>query len=198
MEAIEDPRPRPAWLARQPLPAARLNLLTGAYASGEDPAVWLRRLAPMGVLALLLVLVAGGQWLHSGQKLRAEHRALREEIEQIYREAFPGARKLVDPRYQMEQRLERLRKRASQNATQGFLDRIGQLASVLAPEGGAVRLKALRYAPGDLELALSLPSYRALERLKKRLERHGSVKVASASLKEGRVHCQIRLKSGGD
>ncbi|HKJ88148.1 MAG TPA: type II secretion system protein GspL, partial [Gammaproteobacteria bacterium] len=40
LEVQEDGRGRSAWLARQPQPESGCNLLTGSYASREDPRVW--------------------------------------------------------------------------------------------------------------------------------------------------------------
>ncbi|MFA9462055.1 type II secretion system protein GspL [Thiohalorhabdus methylotrophus] len=199
LEVQEDGRKRSAWLARQPQPESGCNLLTGPYASREDPWVWARRLAPAAGLALGLLAVAGAQWTLEGRRIRAEHQRLESAIESTYRKAFPGAKNLVDPRYQMEQRLKRLQRNREEPSEQegSLLDRMAGFAEVVSGGSGQLRLKALVYTQGNLELEVSVADYEALERLQRQLSAKGAVEVEKAELKEGRVQARLRLREAG-
>ncbi|KPV40118.1 hypothetical protein AN478_08200 [Thiohalorhabdus denitrificans] len=198
LEIQEDSRARSAWLARQEQPRAGCNLLTGPYASREDPRVWGRRLAPAAGLALGLLVVAGIQWALEGQRISAEHARLEAAIEDTYREAFPDARNLVDPRYQMEQALERLRRRGQDTEeSDGFLERIARLAPRLTEAGEDAEVESLAYERGELTLEVSMADYEALERLQRRLGENGSVEVENAEMQDGRVNASLRLREEG-
>lgn len=194
LEIREDERSRAAWLAREPLPERGCNLLTGPFATGEDPWQWARRLAPAAAMAGLLLVILAAQWFLEGARIRAEHQRLEQAIEATYREAFPEARNLVDPRYQMEQRLERLRRvrEEGDEGRSGLLGRLQGVAPLLMGEGDT-RVQSLRLEGQSLTLEVSLPDYEALERLQKRLSRKRTVEVKGAELKEGRVHGRIRI-----
>ena len=194
LEVEEDSRPREAWLASQPLPGRDTNLLTGRYASREDPRVVARRFAPAGGLALALLAVWGVQWFLEGQRLRSEHQRLQTAIRETFREAFPEARNIVDPRFQMEQRLEQLRQ-AQGEASRGrdLLAALRRVAPALSGGGTAPRMKSLSFDGQDLVLEVSVPDYGTLERLQQRLSRHGGVEVEKAQLDEGRVASRSRL-----
>jgi len=197
LQVQEDSRTRSAWLVRQPLPESGCNLLTGPYASGQDPRIWLRRLAPAAGLAAGLLAVAGGQWVLQGQELRARHHNLSQAIDDTYREAFPEARNLVDPRYQMEQRLERLRgQETTSSEGGGLLGRLRTVAPALAA-GDNGKVRSLTYDQRGLLVEVSVADYEALEQLQERLAGAGEVSVENAELKEGRVHGRIRLREAG-
>jgi len=194
LEVQQDARERAAWLARQPLPAGGCNLLTGPYATGEDPRQWVRRLVPASAMLAALLVVGASQWFLEGTRIHAEHRDLEAAIESTYREAFPDARNLVDPRYQMEQRLQRLRSRQEESGGGGgLLARVDRVAPLLLA-GGDTRVQALRYDGDSLTVEISVPDYQALERLQKRLAASGGAEVENAELKQGRVHGRIRLQ----
>jgi general secretion pathway protein L len=193
LDVQEDDRPRFTWLTRQPLPERVCNLLTGPYASGEDPRQWARRLAPAAAMLGALVLVAGGQWALEGARIRAEHQRLQQAINDTYRQAFPQAKNLVDPRYQMEQRLERLRRRGKDVGGAGLLPRLARAAPLLQGDGEA-RVQALRFDGRSLTIDVSVPDYQALERLERGLAQTGEVTVDNAELRDGRVHGRLRVQ----
>jgi general secretion pathway protein L len=195
LEVQEDARPRFAWLARQAPPEAGCSLLTGPYARGEDPRQWVRRLAPAAAMLGILLFVGAFQWWLEGARIRAEHRDLRQAINATYRQAFPDAKNLVDPRYQMEQRLERLRQEGGkQKARSGLLPRLARIAPMLTGEGSEPRLQGLSYDGETLTLNLSVADYQALERLERSLTKTGTVSVDTAELRKGRVHSRLRLQ----
>lgn len=198
LDVLNDARSRAVWLARQPLPENRCNLLTGPYATGEDPRQWARRLIPAAAMAGVLLLVLAFQWFLEGSRIHNEHRRLEEAITATYREAFPGAKNIVDPRYQMEQRLNRLQAQQGDTGTaEGLMVQLGKVAPLFSEGSGEKRLQGVQYDGSSLTLEVSLADYEVLERLERRLAEKGEVEVENAELKEGRVHGRIRIREKG-
>ena len=184
------------WLLGQSRPPAALNLLTGPYASREDPRLWLKRAGPAAGLAAALLLAVGVESALELRQVRAEHAALEERIRATYRQAFPDANKLVDPRFQMEQRLQRLRSAAREGgAPEGLLTRLAAAGPAL--RGGAeLEVRRLHFEGGRLEVVASLADFEALEALKGRLGDTGA-EVLEAQLEGERVRARLRIGEGG-
>jgi len=197
MEINEDRRSRSSWLAQQALPAASYNLLTGPYKPHRESGLWTRQLLPSATLAAILVLITGLHWALQGSQLRSESRDLRAAIEATYREAFPDARNIVDPRFQMEQQLLSLRERpAPGRSNADFISHIEKLATVIG-SGDQYQLQVLGFDGNSITLEVSVPDYDALDRLQTQLTQIASVNIENAELKSGRVYSRIRLRGQG-
>lgn len=185
---------RPAWLARRPVTAAG-NLLTGSYRSGRDRLLPAHRLLPAAALAAALVMVLCAHWFLEYSRIQTEHERLNRAIEDTYREAFPEARNLVNPRHQMEQRLH---SRSAPDA--GGQDRRADLLEWLehlAPYLGNstdTRLKAFNFDGRQLTLELSLPDFETLEVLQEQLAGFLELRVEHAEFREGRVNSRLHLE----
>ena len=191
LEQIEADLPRPAWLARQPLPAA-CNLLTGPYRPRHRGVFRARRLAPAAGLAAALLLVLAAQWLLDGARMRAEHERLTGALESTYRQAFPEARNLVDPRHQMAQWLLAREQGAGWPAQADLLAWLEQLAPLIDAADG--RLQGFDFDGENIALALSLPDFETLEALQAQLSQFAAARVERAELKDGRVQSRIQLE----
>ena len=107
------------WLTTSD-PPVLLNLLQGPY---SRQAHWGRRLRPWRAAALL-----AGAWLalqgvtqgYDDWRLRQELIALRSGMEQVYRDAVPGATRIINPKAQLEARLRELTPTGGGDG--GFLD----------------------------------------------------------------------------
>ena len=185
---------RPAWLARRPLSAAG-NLLTGIYRPGKDRIMKSRRLIPTAGLAAALLTVLAAHWFLEYSRIRTEHGRLNQAIEDTYREAFPDARNLVNPRHQMEQRLSSMQAPVNdaQNQRADILEWLEQLAPYLG-NSADTRLKALNFDGKQLTLDLSLPNFETLEELQEQLTGVLQLRVEHAELREGRVDSRIHLE----
>ncbi len=139
-------------------------------------------------LALHLLVLA---W--DNARLEAERQALRAQIEAVYRQAFPDARKVVNPRVQMTRRLERLK--AGGRSEGDFLALLGRVAPILKRGGGEIR--SVRYKDGTLDVELSVPGLEALDRLKGRLEQEAGVvaEIQSAAARDGKVQGRLQIRS---
>ena len=187
--------PRSPWLARQALPPAACNLLTHRYRPHRNKHLPARRFVPAAILATALLALLAAQWWLGTARTREEHEHLTQSIETVYREAFPDAVNLVDPRYQMEQGLAALRSLAGNQAPQqaDVLAWMERLAPLVRDETGS-QLQSLGFDGESIVLALSLPHLEALERLQERLAELALVKVEHVELRDGRVHGRIHLE----
>ena len=193
LEIHEDQRPRALWLSRFNLPKSNLNLLTGDYAPQKETKKHLLRLLPITGLAAALVLVSIIQWVVDGARIKSEYLRLNNEIEETYRAAFPDARNLVDPRFQMEQQLLKIRNPNNKIVDDDidFLERLEQLASILS--GNNNLLQTINYDGKMFEIEISVPDYESLERLQRQLSLTMEVNIENAELRDGRVHSLINI-----
>ena len=183
--------PRSAWLARQPL-MEEANLLTGPYVVKDPLNLGMSRLKPSVAMTAALMLVIAINWFVTSAKLQTEHSQLKQSIEASYRQAFPDTQNLVDPRFQMEEQIKRIKDHGQQGAAADFLARLEQLSTVLAGEPD-YRVQKINYDGTDLTLEVSVADYESLDRLQGQLARIVLVSVENAELKDGRVYGRVRL-----
>ena len=195
LERVQVNMSRPAWLARQAAPPAGMSLLTGAYRPDRDRLLHARRFLPAAGLAAALVLVLSVQWLVEYSRIQAQHAHLTGAIEATYRQVFPEARHLVNPRHQMEQWLSAAAGPASGGQEQGIdiLVWLERLAPLLANRADA-SLTAFDFDGRQLILDLSLPDFETLEALQEQLSAADlKPDLDNAELRDGKVVSRLRL-----
>jgi general secretion pathway protein L len=170
-----------------------LNLLQGPYSRKAHLGKWLRPWRTAAVLAgLWLVLQVATQVYEYGQLHRQQAR-LRAAMEHVYREAVPNARKIVNPRVQLENRLRELRQ-ARLGSEAAFLDLLYHSAQPLISLQG-VTLRGLRYKDDQLDLDLEGNSLEGLDQLKQRFSEQPNLNAEMRTTKrEGKVESQVSLK----
>jgi general secretion pathway protein L len=142
-------------LHADPLPPA-LNLLQGTYASRRrgsrgwfidlagSQQISRYRLAAGLMVAALGVHVIGT--LADWARLSYENRQLRSEMRQVFQEAFPQTRAIVDPTLQMQRQLADMRRARGYAETGDFLHAAGAIAGQVSSVNG------LAYENGRLTL----------------------------------------------
>ena len=184
----------PALLARGFREKEGLNLLQGEYRpQAHWEKHWRRwRLPAVLILALLLVNTAMG--LRENQRLSQYSQQLHHETVEIYRGAFPGAQRIVNPRAQMENELRALRAGGGDSAGRGFLPLLEDGGPVLAGAGG-MQLRGLRYRGGELDLELMISDLQALDELNDQLEgRDLEVDIRTATTRDDRVQARLLVR----
>ena len=181
----------------QGLDAKSINLLQGAYSRSGDWAVLLR---PWRATAALLVagillsnVVMGLDYFH----LTRESEQLRAQIEQTFKAALPETRRIVNPRIQMQQQLDKLQRQ--QGAGGGFLSLLGQSGAVLRGMDG-VEVSGATFRAGRLDVELTVNNLQLLDRLKQSLMESGrlSVEIQSATTgRDQRVQSRLRIVGVG-
>lgn len=171
-----------------------INLLQGQYSRRERVSkYWRPWRAAAALLAMFVVLqFAGG--IVDQQRLAAEKTALLADIEQIYRQTFPEARKVVNAKVQMERALKSLRGGGSVTS-EGFSDLLAQ-AGEQFKQSSSLNIQRLSYKNGQLDVALFIADLQQLDQLKQRLvdKARMQVEIQSATAKDDRVEARLRIK----
>ncbi|MDZ7748684.1 MAG: type II secretion system protein GspL [Halofilum sp. (in: g-proteobacteria)] len=143
-------------------PEARINLLQGPYAKSSRHLRHLRQwLLPAALAAGVAVVALAHATIGHLARLEREER-LRDQMERIYRQVFPDAERVVDPRAQMEGQLDQLE--GGGNGNGDFLTILGRAAPVLS-DSDAVRLTELEWREGIMDLALRTDRLDLIDRM---------------------------------
>jgi general secretion pathway protein L len=171
-----------------------INLLQGRYSRRERIGRYWRpwRVAAALLLGFVVVRFAAGVVQH--QQLAAQKVALNNEIEQIYRQAFPEARKVVNAKVQMERALNSLRGGGSVSDS-GFAELLAQAGRQFSNTPG-LNLQRLSYKGGQLDVSLLISDLQQLDQLKQRLVDQAGlqVEIQSASARDNLVEARLRIK----
>lgn len=184
-----------ALLATHWDPRQSLNLLQGSH-SGEPELGKL--LKPWRWVAVLFVLWMGvlftGQVLEKNE-LQARQAELNKQMASIYRQTFPEARKVVNPRVQMEQKLREL-KGGGNSSESDFMPLLAQSTSVLSKHS-SVLLNNINFRSKRLTLHVSGKNLSDLDNLKNDIAGIAGLKaeLAAADSGGGKASAQIRIEA---
>jgi len=183
----------PLGIFAQGLETRPINLLQGAFSrSGE----WGRVLKPWRVTAALLlagILVSLAVTGFDYYRLGKESERLQAGIEQTFRKAMPGTKRVVNPRVQMQQELDRLQ--GSQGGA-GFLALLGKAGVVLKDVQG-LEIGGVSFRGGKLDLDIRVPNLQMLDTIKQSLAKSGGLEVEIQSAttgKDQRVQSRLRIQ----
>jgi len=173
-------------------PDTVLNLLQGSYSRQMQ---WQRRLRPWrsaAILASVWLLAQGIGLFWEHGRLQREQSALRATMEQVYKDAVPGAARIVNPKVQLETRLREL---VPTGTTGGaFLELLHQGGQPLVrfPD---ITLRGVSYREGQLDLALEGGNPAVLDQLRQQLEQQPGLRAEiRTTQREGRMESKITLK----
>jgi general secretion pathway protein L len=172
-----------------------INLLQGSYSRSEQLSrLWKpwRATAALLLVGVILHMAQLGTEYYRLDKARA---TLAAEIEQVYRAAFPDARKVVNPQAQMKQKLTALR-RLQGKGSADFLTLLAQAGGVLHLEKG-VDINGVSFRDGRLDVEVLATDLQTLDRLKQQLVARGglSVEIQSATASAGsKVQGRLRIQ----
>jgi general secretion pathway protein L len=208
-EALETMRPGLASLEIRMLPDGILphlaagivtrepiNLLQGQFAPRTQiDRLWKPWRLAAALLAVLAVVLAGQQALQLAH-MKREEALLDEAIAAAFQQALPGAR-MEDPRFQVERQLAAMRGTGSA-ANESFLAALEALGNALG-EAPGIRLEAISYRTGVLDLRLQAPSVDALEQVRQSVGRGGkfTATIQQANQRADGVEGRIQLTEGG-
>jgi general secretion pathway protein L len=207
----DPPEPEPGWprMEHHPLPPGGLlalsargltdrpgiNLLQGPYGPSTGLS---RRLRPWRAAAALLAAWILVQGIGTGleyRRLQAQQEQLTQAIEQVFRQTFPEARRVVNPRVQMEQRLRELGS-GGEEADPDFLEVLATTARLIETRGG-IEVNAASYRIRRLDVELDADSLQNLDTLKQDLQSEGlEAEIVSASSEGGRISGRLRIEVG--
>lgn len=176
-------------------PRHSFNLLQGGHSGDHDVAKLLKpwRWAAVLLMGWISILFAG-QVLERNE-LKSRQTAINQQMESIYRSTFPDARKVVNPRVQMEQRLREL-KGGGDVSDADFMPLLAQSSSVFDQHKG-VTLEGVNFRKGRLTLNVSGKNLSDLDNLKSAIASSSKLKteLAAADSGAGKATAQIRIQA---
>ena len=170
-----------------------IDLLQGVYSRNQE---WGKLWRPWRATAALLLagvllsnIVTGVDYF----RLRNEREDLNARMKSVFLESFPGTRRVVDPRVQMQQQLEQLQRRAGSGGR--FLTLLARSADVLRTAKD-IEIAGASYRAGRLDVDLTAANLQVLDQLKQALSAHGLVvEIQSAAADAGqRVKSRLRIQ----
>jgi general secretion pathway protein L len=176
------------------LDANAINLLQGTFSrTGE----WLRMLRPWRATAALLLagllvssVVMGVDYF----RLERESDQLRGEIEDTFRKALPGVTRIVNPRAQLQQRLDQVQR--GMGASGGFLELLARSGTVFKDVQG-VEVQGITFRAGRLDVDLAVSNLQLLDELKQKLSQGGKLAVdiqSATTAADQRVQSRLRIQ----
>jgi general secretion pathway protein L len=183
-------------LAAEVVTGDPINLRQGQYAPRTQlDRLWKPWRTAAVLLAVLAVLLVGQEVLQLVQLKREEAR-LEQAIADTFEQAMPGAR-MENARLQVERQLAVVRGSGSA-ANEGFLTALETLGSALS-EAPGIRLEAISYRTGVLDLRVQAPSVDSLEQVRQAVARGGrfTATIQQANQRADGVEGRIQLTGGG-
>ncbi|MGB5439972.1 MAG: type II secretion system protein GspL [Gammaproteobacteria bacterium] len=183
----------PLGVLAQGLDIKAINLLQGEFSHAGE---WNRVLYPWRATAALLlagILISNAVKAVDYYRLSQQSDQLKMQIEETFRKALPETRRLVNPRAQMQQKLDELQQGSSSESR--FLNLLGQ-AGVVIKDVEGVEISGANYRGGRLDLDLNVDSLQLLDRLKQALTKNGTLSVDIQSATTGsdqRIKSRLRI-----
>jgi general secretion pathway protein L len=170
-----------AWFVKGFAENKHLNLLQGKYGSKNKTILYKWKFT--SILLLILAALSGmKQWLEY-QQLIEQRQQLNSQIENLYRDTFPQARKIVNPRVQMQQKLTALRAQSTTQSSVNFLVTLNKITPVLI-KTPSLKIKAINYDQNSFYISIKVQKFAILEQLKQKLiELEFKVKIHSINNK---------------
>lgn len=171
-----------------------VNLLQGRFkASGSRGAGQRNWRIPAALAAAWLLLLSANllfEWIQFGK----QDKQLDQAIEQVFHTALPGVNRIVNPRAQIEQELNR---RGGNQLESDFLALLAISGVAIGKEPGTL-FNAVSYSEGQIEISLNASNVQSLDNIKQYLtEHHGlRVEILSADTQENNVVGQLRISRG--
>lgn len=193
----------PLWQGKPIQPETGHPLATGELPDNRQRPLWAwlhaaAQKAPSWRWTALLALLLLASWLGRDYWLmqRWNHQAdqLKQQMEQIYRRSFPDARRVVDARAQMRQRLDALRRAAGEQVEGSLPALLQQVGPALTQPG--LSLQSLRYRRGALELEVKAADLARLDQLRQAMEQASGQPVRMTVTTEAGEGATAQLRLG--
>ena len=195
LDLVEDPAQPLELLARGYTQGSVIDLLQGAYSRREE---WGRLLRPWKATAALLLagaILAGVSTGLNYHHLSGQKEQLAVDIEALYRKTFPNARRIVNPRAQMEQQLKKLQRKSGGGGTD-FISMLAETANVIRAAKGIV-VRGASYRDGRIDLDLMADNLQILDKLKQDLISGGRMQAeiqSATTEKDQKIKSRMRVQ----
>lgn len=176
--------------------ADSINLLQGEFKETKKWSDTGKNWLPVAAVLFIWLSLQGGLFIADYIGYSQKNESLNNQINTIYKETFPNAKRIVNAKVQMQQKLSDLQKRQGQSG-RSFSNMLTATAAIFSRTKG-LKIKSLRYYDGRINLELELESLQTLEKLKIQLSNNKdyNVEVKSASSTKNNVTAQLQISGG--
>jgi len=181
-----------ALLAKQLQEKPPINLLQGDYKKVDRFTLQWKRWLPAAVLAGVALLLSLTLNILDYYHYLSTSQQLEQQIQQVFRQAFPEIKRVIDPKVQMEQQLKALRG--------GQMGGAAQFAALFTPSAAVIksssdtRLESISFRDGQLDLQLTIKELQTLEKLKQAIEEKSlAVEIRAANASGNQVTSHLRI-----
>ena len=177
--------------------AKSLNLLQGQYKPRRKTSGnWYRWRLAASLAAVWLLLYAGIN-IYNLNNLKAKNAELALQIENVYKKSFPGSRRIVNPRVQMEQKLNELRGGGGPQGNQ-FLALLTESVSAISSQKD-IQVQSIDFRNNRMDIGLTGTNLQSVETLNKQLNKNTNLttEITSATSEKNIVKGSIRLQRSG-
>ncbi|MDJ0807232.1 MAG: type II secretion system protein GspL [Gammaproteobacteria bacterium] len=173
-----------------------VNLLQGDFKQIDQTSLQWRKWLPAAVIFCVLLGIHIVSTVLDYSAFNKQSRLLAEQTRQVFRDAFPDIKRIVDPKVQMEQQLKLLRKGG--NVDHGdFLSLLSPPASTVGEERDS-RIESISYRDGKLDLKMLLKDLQSLDDIKRQIEAQNlSVEIRSANASGKQITSHLRIIRSG-
>ncbi len=177
--------------------AGSLNLLQGRYKPKRKSTGQLHRWRLAASLAAVWLVLHLGTSLVELNRLKAKNNEIGIRIERIYKQAFPGSKRIINPRVQMEQKLDELRGGGGAQASQ-FLALLTESATIISGQKD-IKLQSIDFRNNRMDIGLTGTNLQSVETLNKELNSNARLasEITSATSEKNNVRGSIRMQRAG-
>jgi general secretion pathway protein L len=170
----------------------QINLLQGEYQRVDKMTLQWKRWLPAAILAGVAVALSLVLNVSDYFHYRQQSTELNQRIQQVFKQAFPNIKRVIDPKQQMEQELKSIRG-GKNGGGASFASLFVPAASVIQNSPNT-RLENISFRDGQLDLQLSIKELQSLEGLKKSMEQKAlAVEIRAANASGDQVTSQLRI-----
>ncbi len=181
-----------ALMAKQLQDKQPINLLQGDYKKVDRFTLQWKRWLPAAALAGVALLLSLTLNILDYYHYRRMNQQLDQQIQQVFNQAFPEIKRVIDPKVQMEQQLKALRG--------GQTGGGAQFAALFTPSAAVVknspdtRLESISFRDGQLDLQLTIKELQTLEKVKQTIEeKRLAVEIRAANASGNQVTSHLRI-----
>lgn len=172
------------------------NVLQGIYRPVHKTTLLWKPWRLTAVLLVILAIIFLLEQLVTIEQLEKQRQQLNTQIETVYRETFPQARKVVNPKVQMEQQLNALLADSGKSGqTNDFLTLLNTFSPFLSKLPN-LQIKHLDYLDNYFDITLETSQLQSLDQLKQSLQTVNlQLTVQTATSRNNIVEARIRIST---
>ncbi|HEX7027298.1 MAG TPA: type II secretion system protein GspL [Gammaproteobacteria bacterium] len=169
-----------------------INLLQGEFSYRQEYGKLLKPWQLPGALLLTLIVVLFTSNFIEYKRLQSQQTELQQNMVDLYRQAFPDARNIPDPKRQMEDKLKEAG--AASSSESPFLKLLNYVGTEISVNP-QIKITSLSFNGNRLDVELSVPELATLDALKQKLDQHTDVatELQSASTEGDTVKGHLRI-----